>query len=89
MVMQKDESGFGFTLSKEMPVFVENVAGGSSAARAGVQAGDRITKVGGASQPGCSALLSNWSGSHVHKYMHVYTFVCGRRLLSATENVYM
>ena len=45
MVVKRDKEGFGFTLSKEMPVFVDNVSHGSSADRAGILSGDRIIKV--------------------------------------------
>ena len=45
MVVKRDKEGFGFTLSKEMPVFVDNVSHGSSADRAGFLFGDRIIKV--------------------------------------------
>ena len=46
VVVKKESDGFGFTLSKEMPVFVDVVTPGSSADRAGILAGDRIIKVG-------------------------------------------
>ena len=45
MVVKKEQEGFGFTLSKEMPVFVNSVSPGSSADRAGILSGDRIIKV--------------------------------------------
>ena len=43
----KREDGFGFTLTQEMPVFVDKVFNGSSAQKAGIHPKDRIIKVGG------------------------------------------
>ena len=43
--MKKETQGFGFTLSQEMPVFVDKVFSSSSAQRAGILEGDRIIKV--------------------------------------------
>ena len=47
MIVKKEASGFGFTLSQEMPVFVDKVYPSSSAQRAGILEGDRIIKVSG------------------------------------------
>lgn len=44
-MVKKEADGFGFTLSKQMPVFVDKVFPGSSAERAGILSGDRIIKV--------------------------------------------
>jgi len=52
VVVKKEQEGFGFTLSKEMPVFVNSVSPGSSADRAGILSGDRIIKVNGVSVVG-------------------------------------
>lgn len=43
--MKRESSGFGFTLSQEMPVFVDKVFNNSSAQKAGILEGDRIIKV--------------------------------------------
>ena len=43
----KREDGFGFTLTQEMPVFVDKVFNGSSAQKAGSHPKDRIIKVCG------------------------------------------
>ena len=45
MIVKREKAGFGFTLSKEMPVFVDKVFSDSSAYRAGILEGDRIMKV--------------------------------------------
>uniref|UniRef100_A0A3B4GJ48 Rho guanine nucleotide exchange factor 12 n=1 Tax=Pundamilia nyererei TaxID=303518 RepID=A0A3B4GJ48_9CICH len=46
VIIQKDENGFGLTVSGDNPVFVQLVKEGA-AMRAGVQTGDRIIKVNG------------------------------------------
>lgn len=45
VILKREDSGFGFTLTKEMPVFVDKVFSGGSAQKAGIQPNDRITKV--------------------------------------------
>ena len=45
--MRREENGFGFTLTQEMPVFVDKVFNSSSAQKAGIQPKDRIVKVRG------------------------------------------
>ena len=45
VIVKKETQGFGFTLSQEMPVFVDKVFSSSSAQRAGILEGDRIIKV--------------------------------------------
>ncbi|XP_035637675.1 rho guanine nucleotide exchange factor 12-like isoform X2 [Oncorhynchus keta] len=47
VIIQKDENGFGLTVSGDNPVFVQLVKDDGSAMRAGVQTGDRIIKVNG------------------------------------------
>uniref|UniRef100_A0A1A7XPK2 Rho guanine nucleotide exchange factor (GEF) 12 n=1 Tax=Iconisemion striatum TaxID=60296 RepID=A0A1A7XPK2_9TELE len=47
VIIQKDENGFGFTVSGDNPVFVQLVKEDGAAMRAGVQTGDRIIKVNG------------------------------------------
>ncbi|XP_028838439.1 rho guanine nucleotide exchange factor 12 isoform X2 [Denticeps clupeoides] len=47
VIIQKDESGFGLTVSGDNPVFVQLVKEDGAAMRAGVQTGDRIIKVNG------------------------------------------
>uniref|UniRef100_A0A673XAR7 Rho guanine nucleotide exchange factor 12 n=1 Tax=Salmo trutta TaxID=8032 RepID=A0A673XAR7_SALTR len=47
VIIQKDENGFGLTVSGDNPVFVQLVKEDGSAMRAGVQTGDRIIKVNG------------------------------------------
>ncbi|XP_006004250.1 rho guanine nucleotide exchange factor 11 isoform X1 [Latimeria chalumnae] len=47
VVVQKDQLGFGFTVSGDRIVLVQSVKPGGAAMRAGVQEGDRIIKVNG------------------------------------------
>ncbi|XP_026082118.1 rho guanine nucleotide exchange factor 12-like isoform X1 [Carassius auratus] len=47
VIIQKDENGFGLTVSGDNPVFVQLVKQDGAAMRAGVQTGDRIIKVNG------------------------------------------
>ncbi|XP_064863310.1 rho guanine nucleotide exchange factor 12-like isoform X4 [Oncorhynchus nerka] len=47
VIIQKDDNGFGLTVSGDNPVFVQLVKDDGSAMRAGVQTGDRIIKVNG------------------------------------------
>ncbi|RUS71643.1 hypothetical protein EGW08_020595, partial [Elysia chlorotica] len=47
VIIQRDEKGYGFTVSGDNPVFVASVKPEGAAARAGVQNGDRILKVNG------------------------------------------
>ncbi|TRY93269.1 hypothetical protein DNTS_021647 [Danionella cerebrum] len=47
VIIQKDENGFGLTVSGDNPVFVQLVKQDGAAMRAGVQTGDRILKVNG------------------------------------------
>ncbi|XP_067102177.1 rho guanine nucleotide exchange factor 12 isoform X1 [Osmerus mordax] len=47
VIIQKDENGFGLTVSGDNPVFVQLVKDDGAAMRAGVQTGDRIIKVNG------------------------------------------
>ncbi|XP_061575326.1 rho guanine nucleotide exchange factor 12 isoform X1 [Cololabis saira] len=47
VIIQKDENGFGLTVSGDNPVFVQLVKDNGAAMRAGVQTGDRIIKVNG------------------------------------------
>ncbi|GFQ95590.1 rho guanine nucleotide exchange factor 12 [Trichonephila clavata] len=47
VIIQKDEKGYGLTVSGDNPVFVQSVKEDGAAARAGVQQGDRIIKVNG------------------------------------------
>uniref|UniRef100_A0A8C6Y3T8 Rho guanine nucleotide exchange factor 11 n=1 Tax=Naja naja TaxID=35670 RepID=A0A8C6Y3T8_NAJNA len=50
VIIQKDEQGFGFTVSGDRVVLVQSVRPGGAAMKAGVQEGDRIVKVSGVSQ---------------------------------------
>uniref|UniRef100_A0A670YLZ9 Rho guanine nucleotide exchange factor 11 n=1 Tax=Pseudonaja textilis TaxID=8673 RepID=A0A670YLZ9_PSETE len=50
VIIQKDEHGFGFTVSGDRVVLVQSVRPGGAAMKAGVQEGDRIVKVSGVSQ---------------------------------------
>ena len=45
MIVRRESEGFGFTLTQQMPVFVDKVFPGSSAEKARVLVGDRILKV--------------------------------------------
>ncbi|KAJ3589683.1 hypothetical protein NHX12_010526 [Muraenolepis orangiensis] len=47
VIIQRDENGFGLTVSGDNPVFVQMVREDGAAMRAGVQTGDRIIKVNG------------------------------------------
>uniref|UniRef100_H1A431 Rho guanine nucleotide exchange factor 11 n=1 Tax=Taeniopygia guttata TaxID=59729 RepID=H1A431_TAEGU len=47
VVIQRDQHGFGFTVSGDRAVLVQSVRPGGAAMRAGVQEGDRILKVNG------------------------------------------
>ncbi|XP_023930146.1 rho guanine nucleotide exchange factor 11 isoform X4 [Lingula anatina] len=47
VIIQRDEKGYGLTVSGDNPVFVQSVKDNGAAARAGVQQGDRIIKVNG------------------------------------------
>ncbi|GAB6027465.1 hypothetical protein CHUAL_001722 [Chamberlinius hualienensis] len=47
VIIQRDERGYGLTVSGDNPVFVQSVKDDGAAARAGVQRGDRIIKVNG------------------------------------------
>ncbi|XP_076800069.1 rho guanine nucleotide exchange factor 11-like isoform X7 [Clavelina lepadiformis] len=47
VLVQKDEKGYGLTVSGDNPVFVQSVKEDGAAARAGVLQGDRIIKVNG------------------------------------------
>ncbi|XP_064470907.1 uncharacterized protein LOC135385494 isoform X2 [Ornithodoros turicata] len=47
LIVQRDEKGYGLTVSGDNPVFVQSVKPGGAAARAGVHQGDRIIKVNG------------------------------------------
>uniref|UniRef100_A0A4X2K4D8 Rho guanine nucleotide exchange factor 12 n=1 Tax=Vombatus ursinus TaxID=29139 RepID=A0A4X2K4D8_VOMUR len=44
VIIQKDDNGFGLTVSGDNPVFVQSVKEDGAAMRAGVQTGDRIIK---------------------------------------------
>ncbi|XP_052805006.1 uncharacterized protein LOC128234667 isoform X6 [Mya arenaria] len=46
-IIQKDEKGYGLTVSGDNPVYVASVKPGGAAAKAGVQMGDKIIKVNG------------------------------------------
>ncbi|XP_045640767.1 rho guanine nucleotide exchange factor 11 isoform X5 [Ursus americanus] len=47
VIIQKDQHGFGFTVSGDRIVLVQSVRPGGAAMRAGVKEGDRIMKVNG------------------------------------------
>ncbi|KAL4647508.1 rho guanine nucleotide exchange factor 12-like isoform X2 [Arapaima gigas] len=47
VIIQRDDNGFGLTVSGDNPVFVQLVKEDGAAMRAGVQKGDRIIKVNG------------------------------------------
>ncbi|XP_078238259.1 LOW QUALITY PROTEIN: rho guanine nucleotide exchange factor 11 [Pogona vitticeps] len=47
VIIQKDQHGYGFTVSGDRIVLVQSVRPGGAAMRAGVQEGDRIVKVNG------------------------------------------
>jgi len=47
VMIQKDDKGYGLTVSGDNPVFVQSVKPDGAAARAGVQQGDKIIRVNG------------------------------------------
>nr|XP_006821606.1 PREDICTED: rho guanine nucleotide exchange factor 11-like [Saccoglossus kowalevskii] len=47
VIVQRDEKGYGLTVSGDNPVFVQSVKENGAAYKAGVQQGDRIIKVNG------------------------------------------
>lgn len=54
VIVQKDEKGYGLTVSGDNPVFVQSVKEDGAAAKAGVQTGDRIIKVNGSLVTQCN-----------------------------------
>ncbi|VDP01502.1 unnamed protein product [Soboliphyme baturini] len=56
VIINKDQGGYGLTVSGENPVFVQSVKEDGAAARAGVREGDRIIKVNGTSVAGFNHL---------------------------------
>ncbi|XP_030834570.1 rho guanine nucleotide exchange factor 12-like [Strongylocentrotus purpuratus] len=45
VIVQKDEKGYGLTVTGDNPVFIQSVKDHGAAYKAGVQTGDRIIKV--------------------------------------------
>uniref|UniRef100_A0A8C5QZ81 Rho guanine nucleotide exchange factor 11 n=1 Tax=Leptobrachium leishanense TaxID=445787 RepID=A0A8C5QZ81_9ANUR len=68
VIVQRDQNGFGFTVSGDRIVLVQSVRPGGAAMRAGVQEGDRIVKVNG-------TLVSNSSHIEVVKLIKSGTYV--------------
>ncbi|KAL0970105.1 hypothetical protein UPYG_G00237190 [Umbra pygmaea] len=68
VVVQKDHLGFGFTVCGERIKLVQNVRPGGAAVKAGVQEGDRITKVNG-------SLVSSMSHQEVVKLIKSGAYV--------------
>ncbi|XP_071971135.1 rho guanine nucleotide exchange factor 11 isoform X5 [Engystomops pustulosus] len=68
VVVQRDQNGFGFTVSGDRIVLVQSVRPGGAAMRAGVQEGDRIVKVNG-------TLVANSSHIEVVKLIKSGTYV--------------
>ncbi|XP_069584451.1 rho guanine nucleotide exchange factor 11 isoform X5 [Ranitomeya imitator] len=68
VVVQRDQNGFGFTVSGDRIVLVQSVRPGGAAMRAGVQEGDRIVKVNG-------TLVANSSHIDVVKLIKSGTYV--------------
>ncbi|KAM9294557.1 rho guanine nucleotide exchange factor 11 [Gastrophryne carolinensis] len=68
VVVQRDQNGFGFTVSGDRIVLVQSVRPGGAAMRAGVQEGDRIVKVNG-------TLVANSSHLEVVKLIKSGTYV--------------
>ncbi|XP_038062794.1 nucleoprotein TPR-like isoform X3 [Patiria miniata] len=56
VIVQKDERGYGLTVSGDNPVFIQSVKDDGAAFRAGVQKGDRIIKVNGTLVTSCNHL---------------------------------
>ena len=69
MVVKQDPNGYGFNLSKEMPVFVMHVNHGSSAERAGITPGDRIMKVTG------FIISTTCTCTIMYMYMYIYNYM--------------
>ncbi|XP_063295747.1 rho guanine nucleotide exchange factor 11 isoform X3 [Pelobates fuscus] len=68
VIVQRDQNGFGFTVSGDRIVLVQSVRPGGAAMRAGVQEGDRIVKVNG-------TLVANSSHIEVVKLIKSGTYV--------------
>ncbi|ESO99926.1 hypothetical protein LOTGIDRAFT_112963 [Lottia gigantea] len=47
VIVQRDDKGYGLTVSGDNPVYVQSVKAEGAAARCGVQEGDKILKVNG------------------------------------------
>lgn len=69
VIIQKDDNGFGLTVSGDNPVFVQSVKEDGAAMRAGVQTGDRIIKVNG-------TLVTHSNHLEVVKLIRCSWFLC-------------
>ncbi|CAI9723053.1 Rho guanine nucleotide exchange factor 11 [Octopus vulgaris] len=78
VIIQKDEKGYGLTVSGDNPVFVQSVKPDGAASKAGVQQGDKIIKVNGT-----SALSLN----HIEVVNLIKSTLCGLTGLKVTEIV--
>uniref|UniRef100_A0A8D0G2Y5 Rho guanine nucleotide exchange factor 11 n=1 Tax=Sphenodon punctatus TaxID=8508 RepID=A0A8D0G2Y5_SPHPU len=65
VIIQKDQHGFGFTVSGDRIVLVQSVRPGGAAMRAGVQEGDRIVKVSGKPVASTWFLFLHRAGAYV------------------------
>ena len=68
VIIQKDQHGFGFTVSGDRIVLVQSVRPGGAAMRAGVKEGDRIIKVNG-------TMVTNSSHLEVVKLIRSGTYI--------------
>nr|XP_054363852.1 rho guanine nucleotide exchange factor 11 isoform X1 [Mirounga angustirostris]XP_054363853.1 rho guanine nucleotide exchange factor 11 isoform X1 [Mirounga angustirostris] len=80
VIIQKDQHGFGFTVSGDRIVLVQSVRPGGAAMRAGVREGDRIIKVNG-------TMVTNSSHLEVVKLIKSGTYVALTLLGSSPSSV--
>ncbi|XP_031822665.1 rho guanine nucleotide exchange factor 11 isoform X4 [Sarcophilus harrisii] len=80
VIIQKDQHGFGFTVSGDRIVLVQSVRPGGAAMKAGVKEGDRIIKVNG-------TMVTNSSHLEVVKLIKSGAYVALTLLGSSTSSV--
>ncbi|KAM5200626.1 rho guanine nucleotide exchange factor 11 isoform 16-T16 [Hipposideros larvatus] len=80
VIIQKDQHGFGFTVSGDRVVLVQSVRPGGAAMKAGVKEGDRIIKVNG-------TMVTNSSHLEVVKLIKSGAYVALTLLGSAPSSV--
>ncbi|XP_053408833.1 rho guanine nucleotide exchange factor 12-like isoform X6 [Mercenaria mercenaria] len=80
-IIQKDEKGYGLTVSGDNPVYVASVKTGGAAEKAGVQVGDKIIKVNG-------KLVTNSNHTEVVKMIRAGSYVA-LTLLGKPSNTHL